>query len=298
MKKILSTLLCVYMMVVVFPVVVSADMGPKPSVVINFHGLEGTPYYVTLLSEKISTGPYSALGNEGRKNYSYYNEPEGYEVFRHFVEYEDPDGFFFLQYYENCTQSHKFSWTYHPPEIFKILLYLPEADRFIVSDEQYECYAFDSYYEVEITDTILSAEGKITGGIIAEESYNFAVEIPSLIVRILLTLAIEIGIAWLFKFGEKRQIRFIIFVNLVTQIALNVALNFINFHYGRLAFYSLYILLEIAITALEAILYTVYFKRDGEKGQPYRKPYVYALVANSASFILGMYLALYLPEFF
>ena len=39
---------------------VSADMGPKPSTTIDFENMNGEKYYVTLLSESKSMGPYSA----------------------------------------------------------------------------------------------------------------------------------------------------------------------------------------------------------------------------------------------
>lgn len=47
----------------VFPVVVFADMGPKPSIDIMFENLNQR-IYVTLLSEDKSTGPYSVFDEE------------------------------------------------------------------------------------------------------------------------------------------------------------------------------------------------------------------------------------------
>ena len=41
------------------PQVIKADMGPKPSVVVDFVNLGKQTCYATLLSEKSSTGPYS-----------------------------------------------------------------------------------------------------------------------------------------------------------------------------------------------------------------------------------------------
>lgn len=42
-----------------FPMPVSADIGPKPSVVINFTGLEDETYYATLLSRDSFAGPWN-----------------------------------------------------------------------------------------------------------------------------------------------------------------------------------------------------------------------------------------------
>lgn len=74
------------------PMSVSADMGPKPSVVVDFIGLEDEVYYVTLLSEDTSTGPWS-LGNE------YYEYMGDEAAFEKFCEYEDVDGYYFPEYY-------------------------------------------------------------------------------------------------------------------------------------------------------------------------------------------------------
>ena len=60
-KRILPLLICICVGFALFPVASGADMGPKPSVVIDFKGLEDEDYYVTLLSKTDSTGPYSAI---------------------------------------------------------------------------------------------------------------------------------------------------------------------------------------------------------------------------------------------
>jgi len=134
--------------------------------------------------------------------------------------------------------------------------------------------------------------------ILIKRSYNYTAEAFSLVVRILLTIAIELGIALLFGFREKRQFRFIVIVNLVTQIALNVALNVINYHLGFLGFLIFYVLLEIAVFVVEAILYTAYLRKLSERKLPGWKPFVYALTANTAAFVLGLVLAYWIPGIF
>ena len=67
------------------------------------------------------------------------------------MHYEDADGFYFLQEWWDCTESNALRWTYRPPSVYKILLYFPESDSFMVSPI-YEQYAFDSYYTVDLSD--------------------------------------------------------------------------------------------------------------------------------------------------
>jgi hypothetical protein len=288
MKKITIMLLCIIIMTAMFPLTASADIGPKPSVVIDFIGLEGKTYYATLLSNVKSTGPYSAL-SDSNQAYSHYQEGDkDYEIFLKYARYQDNEGFYFLQFFKDCTQSHQFNWTYHPPKVFKILLYFPETDSFMESDSIYERYAFDSYFTAEVSGISLSAE----------TSYDYSNEILSLIVRIVLTIVAELGIALLFGFRERKQIRFITLVNVITQIALNFALNIINYSLGEMAFIIFYVLLELAVFITEAIIYTWYLKKNSLKEIPFWKPSVYALTANAASFALGIGLAYWIPGIF
>jgi hypothetical protein len=280
-------LLCIILITGMFPLTACADTGPKPSVVVDFIGLEGKTYYATLLSSVKSTGPFSVLNDDN--DYARYKKgDEDYEIFQKFAGYQDSEGFYFLQFFKDCTQTHKFSWTYYPPQAFKILLYFPETDSFIVSDAVYERYTFDSYFTAKVAGTGLSAES----------SYDYTGETLSLIVRIVLTIVVELGIALLFGFRERKQIRFITLVNVITQGALNFALNVINYQSGEMAFILFYFVLEIAVFITEAILYNWYLKKNSLKEVPEWKPSAYALTANFASFALGIILAYWIPGIF
>ena len=292
MKKTVLMILGVVMLSIMFPLSAQADVGPKPSVVIDFNGLDDEIYYATLLARQKSTGPYSVLDQDNQHYSPYQEDHENYAVFRKFVEYQDEDGFYFLQYFAECSQTNCFSWTYYPPREFKLLLYFPGDDVFVISPESYERYAFDSYFTANITEASLglttAAEISLT------KSYNYSYEVFSLMVRILLTLAIELGIALLFGLRGKRVFRLIVIINLVTQIALNLALNSINYYMGSMAFVIFYVLLEIAVLTLESILYVTFLKKEASK----LKLMGYAFFANAASFSLGMLLAVKLPGIF
>lgn len=138
MKRLLPFLLLFTLLI---PMTAGADMGPKPSVSVEFRGLEGQTYYATLLSQTDSTGPWS----HSDEYYDYYGDPDVWEAFNG---YEDPDGFYFIGCYEDCSDDQTFSWTYYPPQVFKALVYFPESDTFAVTEDTYERYAFDSYFKV------------------------------------------------------------------------------------------------------------------------------------------------------
>ena len=264
-------------------------MGPKPSVRIEFTGIEGEVYYGTLLSLRDSTGPASAWN--GNPDYAHYKPgDEGYEIWHKFVEYQDTDGYYFLQEWWDCSETNQLNWTYYPPTPFKILLYFPETDTFYVSPV-YERYAFDSYFTVD-----LSAYD--TDPIMAHQSYDYTWEIISLIARIILTIDLELGIALLFGYREKKVLGFLAVVNILTQVTLNVALNIINYNSGALTFTFSYVLFEILVFAIEAICYAALLKKYSSKEQKKGRAVGYAFIANAASFAFGLWLAHFIPGIF
>jgi len=227
----------------------------------------------------------------------FYGDEKDYPINRKFIEFQDLDGYYYLLYLQNCSETHRFSWTYYPPPNFKILLYFPEKDSYMVSEVTYDRYAFDSYFTATIRKEIQPTTS-YNGGIEVRESYDYRGEVFSLIARIILTIAIEVLIALLFVFRKKKQLLFILAVNLVTQIALNIALNLINFNYGHMAFVFFYVVLELAVFIIEAVLYTVFLRRISEATIPKWRTITYALVANAASFAAGLALARVIPGIF
>ncbi|HHW90231.1 MAG TPA: hypothetical protein GX745_04930 [Clostridiales bacterium] len=279
---------------------VYADMGPKPKVVLSFSGLEDRTYYVTLLSKKRSTGPYRAYDeNYEEEKYlhiiSDLSEEQKEAIGEKFYNYIDDDGFYFLQYIVECKNNQSFEWGYYPPYEFKILIYLPDADEFVSSGQSYTRYAFSSYYDVEVKD-----DGALVEIAQVTKDYDYTKEILNLLVRIVLTIAIEIGLAFAFRYGTKKHLLVIGATNLITQIGLNVILNITNYARGALAFLAMFFLLELIIFAAEAIVYAITFqkieKTQDKKPFNYLKPILYALAANALSFGIGFFISTYMLQ--
>ena len=298
-KKIMCLLICTLFISTLLPITASADTGPKASVRITFENMGDELCYGTLLSKNPSTGPNSAW--DGDEDHIY-NELIDLDIWRAFVDYEDADGYYFLQIGWQVNEKKEFAWTYYPPDSFKILLYYPETDKYVVSGIC-ERYAFDTYNTVDMAgvdigsvdyDEELSNNDRLN----AYKSYQYKQEILSLVARILITIAIEMGVALLFGFRGKKALLLLVIVNTVTQIILNVLLNLINFRSGSLAFVTGYIGLELAVFAIEAVLYTVLMKNLTDKEKPSWFYVVYALVANAVSFGAGLVIANILPGIF
>jgi hypothetical protein len=282
-----------------------ADTGPKPSVAVDFKGLENETYYATLLSQTASTGPFNATIEDDLiyvpENVSaeYLDEYiEDYNLRCKFASYEDVDGYYFLDFYGDCSETSQFVWSYHPPSNFKILLYFPEKDSFMVSAEIYESYAFRSYYTAYITEEIQAA-ANYNGGMTVEKSYNYVREIIFFLIRIIVTIVIELLIALLFGFRAKKQILVILIVNIITQFVLNILLNVINYNYGALMFLITYVLAEVGIIILEAVVYYIYLNKYSTK-KKIRKwiAPLYAAAANIASFCIGVFIVMVTPWLF
>ena len=290
-KRLLLLLLC---LAVIFslPMTAYADMGPKPSINIEFNILreeyQNVTYYGTLLSKTSSTGPSSAWdGVPGHERY-YGADPE---IWQAFVDYVDKDGYYFLQEIWECSETDTLNWTYYPPSSFKILLYFPDTGLYFVSDI-YERYAFDSYYTVDIIEDMAA------GIIVAEESYNFTWEIISLVARVVATILIEVAIAFIFGYREKKAIKFIAVVNIFTQLVLNAGLNIINYNMGAMAFVFFFVVFEIIVFVIEALLYVKLISKFTQNKVDCFKTTAYAFVANLVSFGVGMWIAHIVPGIF
>lgn len=255
-----------------------ADMGPTPSVNITFTGIEGETYYATLLSDKSSNGPSSAW--DGTSEY----KGSDYDIWKKFVEYEDSDGFYFLQEWWDCSETNGFSWSYRAPDTYKILVYFPESDSFCVTSI-YDGYAFHSYYTVDLSQ-------HEAGVISVKSEFNLGMELLGFAFRVALTVLVELIIALAFRYRGKKQIRFIICANIATQLALNIMLNVTNYkHSVWLIVMALYIVMELAVLVIEAVLYAVYLDRLADKPRKPVKAVIYALIANVCSFAAGVVLA-------
>ena len=284
MKRGLHVFLSILVLLLIFSPAARADTGPKPSVCITFADLPDGPCYGTLLSQRNTNGPDWAYGTYGEEEPGGYRQSQpGWETF---VNYQDPDGYYYLQLSWEVHETLQLNWTYYPPDPFKILLYFPESGTFISSDIL-ERYAFDSYFSATVNGDTLTVR----------RSYNYTWELISLAARVLLTIAIELAIALLFKYRAKRQFVFLAAVNIITQIALNVALNIINYSAGWMAFVAFYILLELAVFAIEAVLYSAFLPKLGRatgKG----RAVAYAFAANAVSFAAGFMIAKLIPGIF
>ena len=116
--------------------------------------------------------------------------------------------------------------------------------------------------------------------------------------RIVLTIVLELAIALVFGYREKKALSFLAIINVITQVTLNVALNIINYKSGSMGFTFAFVCMEILVFAIEAITYKSLLHRFSVTEKVNPRGVSYALVANTASFAIGLWLAHLIPGIF
>ncbi len=303
-KQRVLILFLVLVLVAVTPA--SADNGPKPYTRVKIENPGGL-CYGTLLSEKEHVGPYQATHLYSPEEPLPYREAvkqhaldsgqtkweqkaelmaEGYPeyaVWKPFDEFADADGYHFLQRIWKVSEE-SIDWTYMPPMKFKVLLYWPETGQYAVSDV-IERYAFYSFFRAEVGEA--RADGNLS--LTVTEVSTSAYRAEALAWRIVFTLAVELLIALLFMFRTKREWLVIILVNLFTQIMLSYFAVTIVVGSGTTESYPVQLaFLELGVAVAEAALYIIFLRKNAKKPRRQIICVAYALVANAASYLLGL----------
>lgn len=281
-KRIFVMLLCVMLLVPALALTARADCAPKPTTSVTVHGGGGERMVLTLLADTEQYALHSAIGKEESVDDWYQaltdQEEEAWNAFR---DYEDPDGFFFW----GLVYSDKVDWTYYPPERFKVAVYYPDFDVLLVSEEIFERYAFQSDFRVYLPALGENARSGVLDMELKQQTDWFA-EIMGFLLRAALTLVIELGLAWLWGYSDKGQLRVVLRVNLLTQVGLNLLLWLWYYLDGPVAAMLRLIIAEIVVLIVEALLY---LRRLPDRGSKARTVF-YTLAANAASVWLGFYL--------
>lgn len=272
----------------------SADAGPKPSVVVELTGLEGRTCWGTLLTTQEGTGPYSRFSGE---------EAAEDRALRALLPLErmDSEGFHLLNFVKDCSDG-EFSWTYYPPHTYKIALWFPEEDALAVSGV-YHRYAFDSYYRLDLSGLELAPgcaveleEARL------QRDYPYGASLLALAGRVALTLGAELLLALAFGLCTRQALKWVVVVNLMTQLGLNLALELFTYCNGALegmmAILALpvYLAAEVVVTLVELRIYRR--KLLGERGASGRRITAYTWTANLCSLLAGVLLSFRLPALF
>ena len=321
MKKHLRSLPALLIAVLLLCCVAFADTGPKPSAAFTFTGMPDEDYYVTMLAEVDHYGPHRVHqeGDDLPYVLEAGKEDPAYPAWQKFVDYKDADGYYFLEdLFQQCHGDDEAGWGYYPPQRFKLLLYFPESDTFLCSTVT-ERYAFDSLYALDLGgrspaelaaltltdpngDPLPSGgDGKTAAGeVVLDKSDGTRQQIIGFLGRLGITLLVELAVAWGWKYRKGSQLLFIGITNLITQCLLNVALLYWGAQEGSRGFIIFwYVLLELAVTGIEAGVYAFLMPHIDHKEEAVRhNAAIYAIAANVLSFLAGLALSEIFPILF
>lgn len=282
MKKVLSFIILFVSILTLSCITCKADTGPKPSMKINITNMDKSDYIVGYATKyKDYYGPHKAF-DPNDETFNFGKKDELLALYNNVVL---PDGWYLLDISEAFidTNSIELGSGYYWPSEFILVIYDSQNDISYLSSVT-TTYAFNSYFKCDF-------KSLNNNNFELERSYNYSLEIVKLIVRILLTLAVEILLALAFKFSKKSYM-VILITNVVTQIGLNVLLNLFTFKNGiQLVMIPFYILIELCIVLIEALIYKFNCKRG--KNNDNSLVVTYTIIANILSFSLGMLLWLF-----
>ncbi len=247
-----------------FSVPVHADMGPKPSVTISVVNAPDGEFYMTLLSEKETYGPWSKVEGDP----SSVPKDDRDKAFAFFADYEDRDGFCFQgNLSEAMSEGDDFKWSYYPPERFKVAIYVPKDGSFYLS-EVIERQAFNSYFVADCS----------TRPMVVREEAKIKDQVLGFVCRVLFTIAIEMLLGLLMGYRKKKELILILVVNIITQVILNGLFALFDYYGGMLTWLFLLPVGELIVIVIEEIIYLI-----GMKGHGKWKTFFYALLANLLS---------------
>ncbi|MDI9468710.1 MAG: hypothetical protein QM296_00710 [Bacillota bacterium] len=280
-RKRITALLLILLGMLCLPATVSADMGPKPSVSVEVKGLNGREVVITLLSETPDVGPYEADNSD-----------------RVFGEKADDvrlaaiaDDFYFLHVSKRVSAVEPiFTWSYYPPPVFKVLLLFDDGGYAV--SEPLRRTAFHACYTVDAGQLRPAAGEKLPLEVTARLAPGLLGRLALLFaLPLILTLLVEVVLAFVFGYRHASQLRTIIVVNLLTQLLLTLGLVLADYYANLFLYLPTLVFGEIIVLLIEAAIYRRLLTREaGPEPRSPRRATAYAVVANLASLALGVFL--------
>jgi len=268
----------------VFSPIANGDIGPKPSLDIIVNGIDTSEYWLDLLVTDSADHSWFEITEEESAKVSKladYKDDEGFHpallvgtgvpLFGQLRGEKQSDGSFL----------HRFGYLGVPKE-FKIAI-LKEDGTLIISDivirKQFQSVMEYDVENLKVTEEIVTSAGKVT------EKMPWADVLKGFIPRLILTLLVEILIAFSFGFRSKKSFQILFITNTVTQVILNIIIFSMYGMGGPFIAMVIFILAEVFVIIAELI---VYLQSLTEKSKTIR--FIYTVLANLASLAVGVML--------
>lgn len=282
MKKVSMFFIVLMISLLIFPMVASADFGPKPSIEIIVKNPPQTDYYLDLLVDYSRDDSHDNLHDKENYSENMYNILENYNVdgwrpalvtgtkiplFGKLTGVQDGD-----------NMVHRFSYV-GVPNKFKVIMVTSDGDT-IISENVINRKAFNSTVYFDCNTKKLSEKSIVISYLL------------QFITTYTATIVVEGLILILFGFSLKRNWKPFLAINALTQVLLTIVVFGTMYTQGSLTALLTYIPFEIVILIIEVKLFTNYLTEHSRSRQR-----AFALTANICSFVLGIVALLYFPNF-
>lgn len=249
-----------------------ADIGPKPSISLTLKNAPGD-YYVGLLVDKESYGKADvSLDDElSREEFNALSTLTGY----------DKDGWIYWDGNPvtstrfRSRETHKYDFTYMVPSTFRVIVVSLDGQTYISDEIKTKKYNAECIYDLE--------SGQIKENVFAgTENYLIFV-----VVCYLATLFFE-GIALIiFDLFNKKNLKYFLIANTITQMMLNAVIIYMDYKGMDLLLVLIWPVAEIIIIITESLIYRKRLqKKDGEIST--KRNIGYAVFANIFSIVTGI----------
>ena len=274
-----------------------ADIGPKSTATIEVVGMDESYILDILIPVSRDVAPLDASEFSEQAEYNHYmgldypdtlNGYQDSEGYASGVLYNGPP--FTLTKESENPDIFKIGY-FSAPRNFKVILFNDTGD--IIVSEDVDRRFFNAEFTFDVSD-VSFGEGTDQGDFNVVEvdtlsetrmgsDFLYGVMIGDVLLRTLITLAIELFILFLFFYRQKHTYLVTTFTNIVTQGFLSV---FVVLAYqwwgGPLTALFILFLGEAVVFIAEGLLYSVLFKEKGKL-----RALTYALVANTTTLIAG-----------
>lgn len=278
MKKILLIILFTITFLMMLPITSNADTGPKPSLTIIVKGMDVEEYWLDLLVADEPNYSWLKISDEEREKVSKlakYKEGGLHPAL--LVGTHIPmNGSLTGEKQGDGSYIHKFTYVGVPSE-FKIAI-LKSDGTLIISDKVKRNH-FQSVMEYTFETSNINERADSSGKVREVFPRGY---IWGFLLRMILTLAIEIGIALLFGFTLKKTWRILTLTNIATQIILNLIVISSTIRNGQTSGFFTFFITELFVIVTETFIYDNLLIEHNRK-----RRILYAITANIVSIAAG-----------
>ncbi|MCD4827083.1 MAG: hypothetical protein K8Q99_04825 [Acholeplasmataceae bacterium] len=286
-KKALSFILVVCALISIISIDTKADIGPKATADITIVGVDEPYYFDLLIYKNYDVEPIPDTEAQDIIEWEYYDDTYPLDALNG---YQDSQGYASRTLYSgppgSTSRVEGMSDTYRAgyfsaPKVFKIVIVID--DDIIITSKIIDRKLFTSTMTYDLTGVDLSFSQENVG--VVSETIPYGHFSLTLIIRVIITIAAELLVLYMFRYRQKSSFYRTGLTNLVTQTTLTLFMTLAFYFWG--SFFGLLGVLifgEMIVFIAEIVLYR-YILTEQSKS----RAMLYGFVANLVTLILTVF---------